>query len=105
MVLLAHWLPLHFGRREFTLRHFALKILGPATIIFVLGLIDDFYGVCAYVKFAVQAGAAILLFCNGFGISRLSLLAGLPHLRWFDGLPLTILWFLLFTNACNLMYS
>jgi UDP-GlcNAc:undecaprenyl-phosphate GlcNAc-1-phosphate transferase len=103
MVLLAHWLPLHFGTREFTLPHFALKILGPATIIFVLGLIDDFYGVSAYVKFAVQAGAAILLFCNGFGISRLSLLAGHPHLGWLVGLPLTILWVLLITNAFNLI--
>src|SRR5258708_4546879 len=104
MALLAHWLPLHFGTREFALPHFALKVLGPATIIFVVGLIDDFYGVSAYVKFAVQAGAAVLLFCNGFGISRLSLLAGHPHLGWLVGLPLTILWVFFFTNSFNLIY-
>jgi UDP-GlcNAc:undecaprenyl-phosphate GlcNAc-1-phosphate transferase len=103
MVLLAHWLPWHFGTRQFTLPHFALKILGPATIIFVLGVIDDFYGVSAYVKFAVQAGAAVLLFCNGFGISRLSLLASHPHLGWLVGLPLTIVWVLWITNAFNLI--
>src|SRR6476646_2965446 len=103
MVLLAHWLPGHFGTREFILPHFTLKILGPATIIFLLGLIDDFCGVSAYVKFAVQAGAAVLWFCNGLGISKLSILAGHPHWGWLVGLPLTILWVLWITNAFNLI--
>jgi UDP-GlcNAc:undecaprenyl-phosphate GlcNAc-1-phosphate transferase len=103
IVLLAHWLPWHFGTREFSLPQFALKMLGPATIIFLLGVLDDFYGVSAYVRFAVQAGAAVLLFCDGFGISRLSLLAGHPHLGWLVGLPLTILWVVWITNAFNLI--
>jgi len=103
MVLLAYWLPGHFGTREFLLPHFTLKILGPATIIFLLGLIDDFCAVSAYVKFAVQAGAAVLLFCNGLGISQLSILAGHPHWGWLVGLPLTILWVLWITNAFNLI--
>jgi UDP-GlcNAc:undecaprenyl-phosphate/decaprenyl-phosphate GlcNAc-1-phosphate transferase len=103
MVLLAHWLPGYFGTRDFTLLQFTLKVLGPATIIFLLGLIDDFWGVSAYLKFAVQAGAAVLLFCNGLGISRLSILVGHPHLGWLIGLPLTILWVLWITNAFNLI--
>src|SRR5260370_1825151 len=103
MVLLAHWLPSNFGMREFPLPHFTLKILGPATIIFLLGLIDDFCGVSAYVKFAVQAGAAVLLFCNGLGISQLSILAGHPHWGWLVGLPLTVIWALWITNAFNLI--
>ena len=103
IVLLAHWLPGHFGTREFPLPHFTLKILGPATIIFLLGLIDDFCGLSAYIKFAVQAGAAVLLFCNGIGISQLSILASHPHLGWLVGLPLTILWVLWITNAFNLI--
>ena len=103
MALLAHWLPEHFGKLEFPLSHLTLKILGPATIIFMLGLIDDFYGLRASIKFAVQAGAAVLLFCNGLGISQLSILAGHPHLGWLVGLPLTILWVLWITNAFNLI--
>jgi UDP-GlcNAc:undecaprenyl-phosphate GlcNAc-1-phosphate transferase len=103
IVLLAHWLPKQFGTREFTLPYLTLKILGPATIIFLLGLIDDFCGLSAYIKFAVQAGAAVLLFCNGIGISQLSILAGHPHLGWLVGLPLTILWVLWITNAFNLI--
>jgi len=103
MVLVAHWLPGHFGTNEFIFPHLTIKILGPATIIFLLGLADDFYGVNAYAKFAVEAGAAVLLYCNGFGISHLSLLAGHPHLGWLVGLPLTILWVLWITNAFNLI--
>jgi UDP-GlcNAc:undecaprenyl-phosphate/decaprenyl-phosphate GlcNAc-1-phosphate transferase len=103
MVLLAHCVPGLFGTRESPLPHFTFKILGPATIIFLLGLIDDFWGLSAYVKFAVQAGAAALLFCNGFGISHLSILAGHPRLGWLVGLPLTILWVLWITNAFNLI--
>ncbi len=91
MALLAHWLPEHFGKLEFPLPHLTLKILGPATIIFLLGLMDDFYGLSASIKFAVQAGAAVLLFCNGLGISQLSILAGHPHLGWLVGLPLLTL--------------
>jgi UDP-GlcNAc:undecaprenyl-phosphate GlcNAc-1-phosphate transferase len=103
MALLAHWLPGYFSTREFPLPDLTLKILGPATIVFVLGLIDDFRGLNAYIKFAVQAGAAVLLFCNGLGISRLSILAGHPHLGWLVGLPLTIIWVLWITNAFNLI--
>src|SRR5260370_25566070 len=67
MVLVAHRLPWRFSTGEFAWPHLALKILGPATIIFVLGLIDDFYGVGAYVKFAVQAvcGARFLFIWVG----------------------------------------
>ncbi len=103
MVLLAHWVPGHFGTRESPLSHFTLKIMEPATIVFLLGLIDDFCGLSACLKFAVQAGAAVLLFWNGFGISQLSILAGHSHLGWLVGLPLTILWVLWITNAFNLI--
>ena len=102
LVLFA-WLAGHFGTRAFPLPDFILKILGPATIIFLLGLIDDFCGLSAYVKFGVQAGAAVVLFLNGIGISRLSLLASHPHLSWLVGLPLTVLWVLWITNAFNLI--
>src|SRR5260370_30438370 len=82
MVLLAYWLPGHFGTREFLLPHFTLKILGPATIIFLLGLIDDFCAVSAYVKFAVQAGGAAVFFFYCLWISPFSILSGYPPLGW-----------------------
>jgi len=103
MALLVHWLPQQFGTREFPLPQLTLKIMGPATIIFVLGLIDDFCGLSAYIKFAAEAAAAVLLFSNGLGITRLSFFAGHPHLGWLVGLPLTIIWVLWITNAFNLI--
>jgi len=103
MVLVARWIPGHFGTHDYALPYSTTKILGAATIIFFLGLIDDFWGLSAYLKFAVQAGAAVLLFCSGFGISQLSILAGHPHLGWVVGLPLTILWVVWITNAFNLI--
>src|SRR5258706_1360070 len=89
MVLAAHWVPGHFGTREFPLPPFALKILGPASIIFLLGLIDDFFGVNAYVKFGVQAGAAAPFYWNGFWIFPLSFLLGRPHLWLTFGISLS----------------
>jgi UDP-GlcNAc:undecaprenyl-phosphate/decaprenyl-phosphate GlcNAc-1-phosphate transferase len=97
MVLLARWSPGNFSP------HLTLKILGPATIIFFLGLVDDVFGVNAYVKFAVETIAAIGLYINGFGISQLSVLKDHSHLGWIIGLPLTILWVLSITNAFNLI--
>lgn len=102
MALLA-WVAGHFGILGFAFPQATFHILGPATIVFVVGLIDDFRGLGPYVKFVAQAGAAILLFLSGFGISRLSLLAGHPHVGWLVGLPLTILWVLWITNAFNLI--
>jgi len=101
MVLLAHYIPVYLDASSWF--NLSVKILGPATIIFLLGLIDDFCGVNAYLKFAVQAGAAVVLFCSGVRISYLSILAGDPHLGWLVGLPLTILWVLWITNAFNLI--
>ena len=102
LVLLA-WVAGLFSGSEPIFPHLTFKILAPATIIFLIGLIDDFCGLSAYVKFAAQAGAAVVLFLNGIGISRLSLLASHPHLGWLVGLPLTVLWVLWITNAFNLI--
>lgn len=80
-----------------------LTLLGPAFIIFLLGLYDDLRGVGPYGKFLVQAGAAALLFYGGYGIRRLALGSSDHSIQSFIGLPLTILWVLLITNAFNLI--
>lgn len=97
------WTAGHFAAFGFIFPHSTFRILGPATLIFAVGLIDDFLSLGPYTKFVAQAGAAILLFCNGFGISQLSLLASHPHLGWLVGLPLTIVWVVWITNAFNLI--
>jgi UDP-GlcNAc:undecaprenyl-phosphate/decaprenyl-phosphate GlcNAc-1-phosphate transferase len=77
-------------------------ILGPGALVFLLGLYDDFYPVKPYVKFAVQAVAATILFIGGFGVYGLPLLFGANTPTWL-ALPLTILWVLWITNAFNLL--
>jgi UDP-GlcNAc:undecaprenyl-phosphate GlcNAc-1-phosphate transferase len=97
------WAIGHLTGRQAIVPDLTFKILEPASLVFLAGLIDDFYGLRPSVKFAVQAWAAVLLFSEGIGISKLSLLAGHPHLSWLVGLPLTVLWVLWITNAFNLI--
>jgi UDP-GlcNAc:undecaprenyl-phosphate GlcNAc-1-phosphate transferase len=103
MVLLARWLPGHFGLPGTMTSQLAIRILGPATVIFLLGLWDDIRGLSAYTKFGVQILAAVLLYLNGFGIFLVSIKTGGVSVGWVIGLPLTILWVLWITNAFNLI--
>jgi len=80
-----------------------LGLLGPALIVFLLGLFDDVYSLNAYWKFTVETVAAIGLYAGGYGIHNLGLVHGGQELNWVYGLPLTILWVLLITNAFNLI--
>jgi UDP-GlcNAc:undecaprenyl-phosphate/decaprenyl-phosphate GlcNAc-1-phosphate transferase len=80
-----------------------LTILIPATVIFLLGICDDIYRVGPYVKFAVEAVAATMLFVGGLRIFDLPVLFGPRQFGWAIGLPLTILWVIGITNAFNLI--
>jgi UDP-GlcNAc:undecaprenyl-phosphate/decaprenyl-phosphate GlcNAc-1-phosphate transferase len=80
-----------------------LTILGPASLVFLLGVYDDIYGVGPYFKFSVQAIAASMLFAGGLRIVNIPVLFGYHLLPWFAGLPLTVLWVLAITNAFNLI--
>lgn len=81
----------------------AVAFLGVAgAMIFAVGLFDDIYSVCPYVKLLVQAAAGTVLYCGGFRIVQL----GIWHqhdLTWLSGLPATILWVIWITNAFNLI--
>ena len=79
-----------------------LYLMLPATLVFALGLYDDFRPVSPYVKFSVQIVAGLLLFLGGYKILQVPLLFGEQHFEWFS-LPLTILWVLWITNAFNLI--
>jgi UDP-GlcNAc:undecaprenyl-phosphate GlcNAc-1-phosphate transferase len=80
-----------------------MGVLGPALLVFLLGLWDDVRSLNAYWKFAVETVAAIWLYAGGYGIHNLGLIHGGRPLEWVYCLPLTILWVLLITNAFNLI--
>lgn len=88
-------------------RNFSLKtaatILGPAALVFLLGVYDDLRGAGPYVKFSVEGIAAAMLFAGGLRIVNIPVVFGDRPLPWFLGLPLTILWVLAITNAFNLI--
>ncbi|MFZ1971955.1 MAG: MraY family glycosyltransferase [Candidatus Acidiferrales bacterium] len=91
------WLVLDLSSRS------VLSIFCSALIVFMLGLYDDLRAVGPYWKFAVQAVAAAILFWGGVGVHRVDLLAAGRSLQSAAGLPLTVLWILLITNAFNLI--
>jgi UDP-GlcNAc:undecaprenyl-phosphate/decaprenyl-phosphate GlcNAc-1-phosphate transferase len=79
------------------------RIYAPACLIFCLGIYDDLRGAGPYLKFAVQAVAAAMLFAGGMRVLDLPLIFGSYSLPWFVGLPLTVLWVVAVTNAFNLI--
>lgn len=80
-----------------------LTILAPACLVFLLGVYDDLYAAGPYLKFAVQAVAASMLFMGGLRILNIPVLFGAHQLPWFVGLFFTIVWVLAITNAFNLI--
>ena len=80
-----------------------LRIYVPACLIFCLGIYDDLRGAGPYLKFAVQAVAAAMLFAGGMRVLDLPLIFGSYSPPWFVGLPLTVLWVVAVTNAFNLI--
>jgi len=80
-----------------------LTILGPASIVFLLGVYDDLRGAGPYLKFSVQGIAGALLFAGGLRIVNIPVLFGSHQLPWFVGLLFTVLWVLAITNAFNLI--
>src|ERR1017187_2924072 len=101
VLLVAWWRPgLDLGVSLGILR----PILIPGLVIFGLGVYDDIHPLPYYVKFAVQAVAALMLFGFGLRIFDLPVVVGHhSHFPWVISLPLTVLWVLGITNAFNLI--
>ena len=79
------------------------QLLGPATLILLVGVIDDIWGMKAGVKFFAQVGAALWLISTGVRMSQLSLPWGQTYeLGWLSP-ALTLLWLVALTNAFNLI--
>ncbi len=77
-------------------------LLGTATFIFLIGLVDDLKGLPARVKFAVELAAAIALCVAGVRISHIAVTDELSLSLGDWGYVLTVLWIVGVTNAVNL---
>lgn len=80
-----------------------LWILLIGSVIFGLGVYEDFRPLRPTIKFALQTMAACLLYTEGIQIGHLPVLFGGHHLGLLIGLPLTILWVIGITNALDLL--
>jgi len=76
----------------------AWKLIPGASVIFLVGLLDDLFNLKPIYKLAGQMAAAVLVSWSGLRIDILG--NTLPG--WLN-LPLTIFWLLLATNALNLI--
>ena len=84
-------------------RPFQLALLGGGGLIVAVGLVDDLVGTRALVKLAGQVAAALVVYWAGLHIDGIALpFIGRIHLGIFS-LPVTIFWFVLVTNAINLI--
>ncbi len=81
-----------------------LTVLAPATLIFLIGVYDDFCGANAQIKFAAQIVAGLLFCMLGGRIEALSVpLVGSMELHALSGYALTLLWTVGISNAFNLI--
>lgn len=76
--------------------------VGGAVIV-VLGMLDDRVNLRPHVKLPVQIAVAIMMVAGGVGIEKIRFVHGTVHeLGWFT-YPVTVLWFVGFMNAMNLI--
>ena len=80
-----------------------IAIAVPALLMFLMGLYDDQFSLGPYWKFAGEAVAGVLLYFGGLGIHAFAFLSSHRATQTWIGLPLTILWVLLISNAFNLI--
>lgn len=82
-----------------------LGIIGGGTLIFIVGIVDDLYGMPAKVKLLCQIVCALILFQFSVRISGIANPFG-PHyveFPWAISLLITVIWIVGITNTVNLI--
>jgi UDP-GlcNAc:undecaprenyl-phosphate/decaprenyl-phosphate GlcNAc-1-phosphate transferase len=80
-----------------------LHLLAACTVVMLVGLLDDLFGVPPLVKIAAQAAAGLYLYHNGYQIRLISNPFGDTINLGMMSLPITLLWFAGMSNAFNLI--
>jgi len=78
-----------------------VTLLGCATGVFLVGLIDDLRGMPARFKFMVELLGALVLCLVGVRIGSIGIGGHIINLGWL-GCPITLLWIVGVTNAVNM---
>ena len=77
----------------------AWRLIPGAALIFLTGLLDDFFTFRPLFKLTGEIAAAVLVFSNGLRIETIAHI----DLPWWLSFPITVFWLLLATNALNLI--
>ena len=93
----AHW------AKFFGAGHVATAVIATATMMFALGVYDDFRGASARLKLPVQILAAVILYLVGIRIENVSNPFDSTLALGVFALPATVLWIVGLTNAVNLL--
>lgn len=75
-------------------------ILLGSSLMFLLGLIDDVYGLGAKFKLLIQVSIATIVYLLGVQIDSLPFFGGVD-LEWWLSYPITLLWIVGISNAVN----
>ena len=75
-------------------------ILLGSSLMFLLGLIDDVYGLGAKFKLLIQVSIATIVYLLGVHIDSLPFFGGI-ELAWWLSYPITLLWIVGISNAVN----
>jgi UDP-GlcNAc:undecaprenyl-phosphate/decaprenyl-phosphate GlcNAc-1-phosphate transferase len=76
-----------------------LTVLPGAALVFIIGLLDDTKGLSPWMKLSAQVVACVVAFMGGVHVTVLQRFGT----DWRLGLPMTLFWLLLCTNAFNLI--
>jgi UDP-GlcNAc:undecaprenyl-phosphate GlcNAc-1-phosphate transferase len=91
------------GSRFYADSHRAFALFAGGGLIAALGIWDDLRGCGARTKFAVQFGAAALMYALGYRIDEIANPFGPPIELGIFGAPFTMLWIAGVVNAMNLI--
>lgn len=81
----------------------SFQLLAACTLVMLVGVVDDLFGVTPHVKILFQVIAGLYLYFNGYDIVAISSPFGGMIRLGVLSLPITVLWFVGMSNAFNLI--
>jgi UDP-GlcNAc:undecaprenyl-phosphate/decaprenyl-phosphate GlcNAc-1-phosphate transferase len=88
------------GPKELPIREF-LALMVPATILFIVGVVDDFLSIGPFAKIVFQVVAGLSL--SALGLKFIELHVQSPGLAKFVAISSTVAWVMGITNAVNII--
>ena len=102
-LFVASWVQVLLGEEEFVFGVSTIAMTTGGLIIYLIGFIDDRYGMKASHKFVIQAVAAFILPMCNLIIRDLNGFFGLHEIPFWIGYALTVVAILIVVNAINLI--